>query len=262
MDPLSTGLAIASTALNFGSGMFNTLYSGGQTHKQRAHQTAENEKQRQWQEKLANTAHQREIADLKAAGINPLLSAMGSGAAVPGGAANSGGGGTTASLPTDTDLSKYIAAATQKQGTTASAELDIAKTAEIIKGLPYIDKKSTAEINNITADTIKKQAEKENIATNTGLTEQQITKTQYEFALLDTQQQQEIENLAILKQHAKTQTQKEEIDRKFRNTWFGRNMTYLGLTLDEVSGVIPMAAGHKPQKEQPRKTTIINYNNH
>lgn len=40
---------------------------------------------RNWQADMANTAHQREVADLLAAGLNPILSVNRSGAATPGG---------------------------------------------------------------------------------------------------------------------------------------------------------------------------------
>lgn len=104
------GIAQSNSAFNAEQAKIQRDWTESQSAKAMEFNAREAAKNRQWQEMMSNTAHQREVRDLMAAGLNPVLSAMnGNGASVGSGATASGVVGTGSKADADTASSGALA---------------------------------------------------------------------------------------------------------------------------------------------------------
>jgi len=79
----------AQMLYNYGMANKQAHFNAAQNELAMQYNSAEAQKNRDWQEMMANTAYQRAMADMKAAGLNPILAANLGGASTPGGATGS-----------------------------------------------------------------------------------------------------------------------------------------------------------------------------
>lgn len=131
----AAGLSAANSALSNQYAREQRDWQAEQTKSVMDFNAAEAAKNRKWQELMSNTAHQREIKDLQAAGLNPVLSASGgNGAAVTSGASASASSGSGSRGEVDTSansaivslLGSWISSTTALQNAQVSAQANLA----------------------------------------------------------------------------------------------------------------------------------------
>jgi len=133
LEFVEPAFAIYPALITAGGGLLGGIFSASGARKQNRLAREEAQRNRDFQERMSSTSHQREVEDLRAAGLNPILSGTGGmGASSPGGSMAAQVDEKTAAVHSAKELARASVeiANAFKQGKKIDAETALTKTTD------------------------------------------------------------------------------------------------------------------------------------